>query len=303
MTGPDPHYGDVREDSYSAPTCTSSGYRSWSCYCTGACLTWGERRSRCGQYGSETLPALGHSSQEGGKSYGGWVTDTPATCTSNGSQHRTVYTSNYCSRCGAGLGTSTSTEYGTIAALGHNCVTVIPLGTSGYEVPNQPGYFYTRKCSRCGGHWCVPKPGYFTQQALVHYQNPDATWTDVYEINEKYLWGTTVEWTYTPKIEYEDPVDINGTVTTYISYTSGFEKTTELWAYRKKVTLDINGEYLGQIYYDTTELCTFDVYINNTKVADDVTDYKNDQILYGSIWDVKDIKPVGGKHYYGVDVK
>lgn len=44
---------------------------------------------------------------------------------------------------------------------------------------------------------------------------------------------------------------------------------------RTKMSLDIDGEYLGQIYYVTAEICKFDVYINGTKVADDVTDYKN----------------------------
>ncbi|MGN1051352.1 MAG: hypothetical protein ACI4QE_03530, partial [Acutalibacteraceae bacterium] len=87
-------------------------------------------------------------------------------------------------------------------------------------------------------------------------------------------------------------VNINGDGSTVVNY----------YYTRTKVALDINGEYFSQLYDDTTDLCTFDVYINGIKVADDVTDYKNDQILYGSTWEVKDIKPVGGKHYYGVDV-
>lgn len=87
-------------------------------------------------------------------------------------------------------------------------------------------------------------------------------------------------------------VNINGDGSTVVNY----------FYDRTKVALNIDGEYFSQIYDNTADLCTFDVYINNAKVADDVTDYKNDQILYGSTWEVKDIKPVGGKHYYGVDV-
>lgn len=92
---------------------------------------------------------------------------------------------------------------------------------------------------------------------------------------------------------------------------------------RTKVTLDINGEYLIKQYVDQLDseaqkkyysnlgmsstdtnnnMGTFDMYINNILVADDVRDYYNDQILYGSTWEIRDIKPDAGKHYYGSEV-
>lgn len=92
---------------------------------------------------------------------------------------------------------------------------------------------------------------------------------------------------------------------------------------RTKVTLDINGEYLIKQYVDQLDseaqkkyysnlgisqadadnnMGTFDMYINNILVADDVRDYYNDQILYGSTWEIRDIKPDAGKHYYGAEV-
>lgn len=70
---------------------------------------------------------------------------------------------------------------------------------------------------------------------------------------------------------------------------------------RIKITLDINAEYLGK-YYPTNTPSKFDVYVNDIIVATQVRDYYSDQILYGSTWDVRNINPDAGKHYYGVDV-
>ena len=64
-------------------------------------------------------------------------------------------------------------------------------------------------------------------------------------------------------------------------------------------TLDING------YLDNTNACnvtgfaTFDVYLNNTRVANDVDDYCNTAVPVGTSYRICDIRPKSGKAYDG----
>ena len=43
----------------------------------------------------------------------------------------------------------------------------------------------------------------------------------------------------------------------------------------------------------------FDMYINGKLVQHNTRNYKNDHVLYGSTWEIKNITPDAGKHYYG----
>jgi len=111
-------------------------------------------------------------------SYGSWVTDSAATCTTSGSKHRskTVTKLRYdndkfvCSFCGDyywsgeyhlsyGDTSTTTTETSTIAALGHNYVTQ----TGKAATCTEAGYSSYSKCSRCGA-----ETGKSTISALGH---------------------------------------------------------------------------------------------------------------------------------------
>lgn len=289
-----------------------------------------------------------------------------------------------------------------IPKLNHDCSVVVPLGTKGYEVPGRPGYFYTRKCSRCGSHYCREELGQFLQQTfvkymdtngnypndwkladsklviydqyysweyadrqefkgnsvyykvtkandnyvyierkkyqqqvIVYYQNADglgdadATFTPITEVSGDYFYGSQVTWKYTPRVEYNDTVTSSrrdGTVQTSLTYNITDHKVTEFWAFRKLVTLDINGEYLWKSSVDASDesgtkykypnlgysatdsnnnMGTFDIYINgklDTQKGHNVRDYYRNDILYGSKWEVENIESDAGKHYYGSDV-
>lgn len=289
-----------------------------------------------------------------------------------------------------------------IPKLNHDCSVVVPLGTKGYEVPGRPGYFYTRKCSRCGSHYCREELGQFLQQTfvkymdtngnypndwkladsklviydqyysweyadrqefkgnsvyykvtkannnyvyierkkyqqqiIVYYQNADglgdadATFTPITEVSGDYFYGSQVTWKYTPRVEYNDTVTSSrrdGTVQTSLTYNVTDHKVTEFWAFRKLVTLDINGEYLWKASVDASDesgtkykypnlgysatdsnnnMGTFDIYINgklDTQKGHNVRDYYRNDILYGSKWEVENIESDAGKHYYGSDV-
>ena len=323
---------------------------------------------------------------------------TAATCTTTGVRTYTC--------------TGTATDPGCghqyteiIPKLNHDCSVVIPLGTTGYEVHGRPGYFYTRKCSRCGLHYCREELGQFLQQTfvkymdtngdypagdntwqladskqvvygryysweyadrqefkgnslyykvtkannnyiyierkkyqqqvIVYYQNADglgdadATFTPITEVSGDYFYGSQVTWKYTPRVEYNDTVTSSrrdGTVQTSLTYTVTDHKVTEFWAFRKLVTLDINGEYLWKASVDDSDesgikykypdlgysatdpnnnMGTFDIYINgklDTQKGHNVRDYYRDDILYGSKWEIKNIESDAGKHYYGSEV-
>ena len=289
-----------------------------------------------------------------------------------------------------------------IPKLNHDCSVVVPLGTKGYEVPGRPGYFYTRKCSRCGSHYCREELGQFLQQTfvkymdtngnypndwkladsklviygqyysweyadrqefkgnsvyykvtkandnyvyierkkyqqqvIVRYQNADglgdadATFTPITEVSGDYFYGSQVTWKYTPRVEYNDTVTSSrrdGTVQTSLTYNVTDHKVTEFWAFRKLVTLDINGEYLWKASVDASDesgtkykypnlgysatdsnnnMGTFDIYINgklDTQKGHNVRDYYRTDILYGSKWEVENIESDAGKHYYGSEV-
>lgn len=290
----------------------------------------------------------------------------------------------------------------SIPALNHDCSVVVPLGTKGYEVPGRPGYFYTRKCSRCGSHYCREELGQFLQQTfvkymdtngnypndwkladsklviydqyysweyadrqefkgnsvyykvtkannnyvyierkkyqqqvIVYYQNADglgdadATFTPITEVSGDYFYGSQVTWKYTPRVEYNDTVTSSrrdGTVQTSLTYNVTDHKVTEFWAFRKLVTLDINGEYLWKASVDASDesgtkykypnlgysatdsnnnMGTFDIYINgklDNQKGHNIRDYYRTDILYGSKWEVENIESDAGKHYYGSDV-
>ena len=159
----------------------------------------------------------------------------------------------------------------------------------------------------------------YRQTILIHYQNPDGvtdadtTWKDVYVVNANYFYEAPFTWEYPYKKGFETPVASKnraGTEVASLSYTVKEHKVTELWAFRVFEKLAIDGEYLEKHYADLgwsetdnyNNMGTFDMYIANTQVADDVREYFNDEVLYGAEWHIDDIKADPGKFYYGVDV-
>ena len=69
---------------------------------------------------------------------------------------------------------------------------------------------------------------------------------------------------------------------------------------RPKRTLDVNGRLDGSDSGGTTGYGTFDVYLNGTCVADDVSDFYKTDIDDGTSYEIKDVKSTNGKNYNGV---
>lgn len=258
-----------------------------------------------------------------GSAYDDTVTQQP-TCENIGHGKYKKDWESHCTICGADKGHGTTTYNYDIAALGHDCtVDIRPQWQMVHEVPGTPGLFYTKKCSRCGLHWCQPDWGWFRQVVQVNYQNPDETWTTVNEFDQVLRWNSLVNWDYNQTVPYIDPVDEWNNVCWKVNYYSRYEKLTKIYVYRKQFTLDIDGEYALKQYVDQSDadivrevydntgwsttnpnnnLCTFDMYINGKLVQHNTRNYKNDHVLYGSTWEIKNITPDAGKHYYGSTV-
>ena len=66
-----------------------------------------------------------------------------------------------------------------------------------------------------------------------------------------------------------------------------------------KYYLNLNGYLDSTIAYNITGYGTADIYINGTRVADDVSDYYT-QWPQGTTYEIKDINPASGKKYNGV---
>lgn len=65
-----------------------------------------------------------------------------------------------------------------------------------------------------------------------------------------------------------------------------------------QMELDVNGWLDNSLCGDVSGYATFDVYINGTRVANDVNDFCQ-KVDYGSVYEIKDIKVVGGKAFDG----
>lgn len=63
------------------------------------------------------------------------------------------------------------------------------------------------------------------------------------------------------------------------------------------VVLDVNSKVDDD---NTKDIVTFDVYVNGTRVVDDVTDFCNG-IPYGAEYEIRDIRPAEGYRYNGED--
>lgn len=88
-------------------------------------------------------------------------------------------------------------------------------------------------------------------------------------------------------------------VRTYNNYRYRGTKLT--LTYKKpKRTLDVNGRLDGSDSGGTTGYGTFDVYLNGTCVADDVSDFYKTDIDDGTSYEIKDVKSTNGKVYNGV---
>ena len=88
-------------------------------------------------------------------------------------------------------------------------------------------------------------------------------------------------------------------VRTYNSYRYRGTKLT--LTYKKpQRTLDVNGRLDGSDSGGTTGYGTFDVYLNGSCVANDVTDFYKTDIADGTSYEIKDIKATNGKVYNGV---
>ena len=88
-------------------------------------------------------------------------------------------------------------------------------------------------------------------------------------------------------------------VRTYNSYRYRGTKLT--LTYKKpQRTLDVNGRLDGSDSDGTTGYGTFDVYLNGSRVANDVTDFYKTDIADGVSYEINDIKATNGKVYNGV---
>ena len=88
-------------------------------------------------------------------------------------------------------------------------------------------------------------------------------------------------------------------VRTYDSYRYRGTKLT--LTYKKpQRTLDVNGRLDGSDSGGTTGYGTFDVYLNGSCVANDVTDFYKTDIADGTSYEINDIKATNGKVYNGV---
>ena len=88
-------------------------------------------------------------------------------------------------------------------------------------------------------------------------------------------------------------------VRTYNSYRYRGTKLT--LTYKKpQRTLDVNGRLDGSDSGGTTGYGTFDVYLNGSCVANDVTDFYKTDIADGTSYEINDIKATNGKVYNGV---
>ena len=88
-------------------------------------------------------------------------------------------------------------------------------------------------------------------------------------------------------------------VRTYNSYR--YRGTKMTLTYKKpQRTLDVNGRLDGSDSGGTTGYGTFDVYLNGSCVANDVTDFYKTDIADGTSYEIKDIKATNGKVYNGV---
>ena len=88
-------------------------------------------------------------------------------------------------------------------------------------------------------------------------------------------------------------------VRTYNNYRYRGTKLT--LTYKKpQRTLDVNGRLDGDDSGGTTGYGTFDVYLNGTCVADDVSDFYKTDIDDGTSYEIKDVKSINGKNYNGV---
>lgn len=280
-----------------------------------------QKCNRCSRYdASHHFDCNSDRLWESNNAYGHHTTQEP-TCENIG--HGEYYTdwSRHCTYCGREKSSGRDTHGYDIAALGHNCtVDILPRWQMVHEVPGTPGLFYTKKCSRCGLHWCQPDWGWFRQVVQVNYQNPDETWTTINEFDQVLRWNSLVNWDYNQTVPYVDPVDEWNNICWKVNYNSRYEKWTKIYVYRKQFTLDIDGEYALKQYIDQSDadivkevydntgwsttnpnnnLCTFDMYINGKLVQHNTRNYKNDHVLYGSTWEIKNITPDAGKHYYG----
>ena len=65
-------------------------------------------------------------------------------------------------------------------------------------------------------------------------------------------------------------------------------------------TIDVNGKLDGANKGDTKDYGTFDVYLGDTCVANDVYDYYNTSVADGQSYSIKDVKTASGKTYKGV---
>ena len=65
-------------------------------------------------------------------------------------------------------------------------------------------------------------------------------------------------------------------------------------------SLDVNGYLDGALTGNTGDYGTFDVYINGSRVADDVNDYYNSSLSIGASYEIKDIRAKSEHTYTGV---
>lgn len=77
-------------------------------------------------------------------------------------------------------------------------------------------------------------------------------------------------------------------------------KTINVYYYPNKVFLDVNGELDGIYSGELTGYGTFDLYISGNKVASNVDDYYNTELLYGQSFEIKNITANTGRSYSGV---
>lgn len=203
---------------------------------------------------------------------------TQPTCTTDGVRTYTCTGTIFDPGCG-----HTYTE--VISALGHLYPDNYSYATDN-EVVNGLAY---KNCQRCG----IRLDSLWLNRIGVKFQKVDGTYTnEEYKVNGYYYSGNTISWSR----DADDAFPYAGT-----SWVSGSQARVEtLVVNRNKVSLDLNSWLDGEKRYSLGECATADVYINGVKVADDVADYCNTNLLYGSTYSIEQMKIKEGYTYNGI---
>ena len=165
------------------------------------------------------------------------------------------------------------------------------VATTGLETVLDPGDQYTYDRTKEGTFYALWEKTGYTQTIRVRFENADGTFTSYANAYQSTLNnGETFTWEYPSNDIYQGAT---------VSYTVSGEKTTDVTIYRNKKKLDVNGNINGIVTDNITGVGTFDIYVNDKQVGNDVSEYV-DNLRYGSTYEIKDVKALSGYKYIGV---